>query len=107
MNAVAQRQYDNRCDCCGNGPDTSDREEALRHALASDSGFIGEAIGNGDLTNLVAAYKVVDPQHCWDALHDLVHEHLAAQEKSFRTPSFVPSDVTVLEQLCIAHGVAA
>lgn len=99
--------HDNACDCCGHEPDTSEREEALRHALASDPSFIGEAIGNGDLTNLVEGFKNVDPQHCWDAIHDLVQDHLKSQEKRMRVPPFQTADLRALERLCAAHGVSA
>lgn len=112
MNAQLQRQYENRCDCCGNGPDTSDREEAIRNALTTDPSFIGEAIGNGDLTNLAEAFLTKDPQHCWDAIHDLVADYLKTEEararSELRAKLFTQQDdIDALEHLAAVFGVDA
>ncbi len=112
MNAVAQRQYDNRCDCCGNGPDTSDREDQIRNALTTDPSFIGEAIGNGDLTNLVEGFNNTDPQHCWDAIHDLVADYLKSEEARARSELRAKlfsqqNDIDALEHLAAVFGIDA
>lgn len=104
--------YENSCDCCGNGPDTSDREAAIRDALTADPCFIGEAIGSGDLSNLVEAFTTKDPQRCWDAVHDLVADYLKDEEararSALRAKLFSQqNDIDALEHLAAVHGVAA
>ena len=100
---------DLECDCCGNRSNTmnGDRMEEIRHALRSDGSFIGEAIGNGDLTDLVEGFNKVDPQATWDAIHDLVGQYLAEQERSLARTYPYPNEEEVLEKLAAVFGVAS
>lgn len=94
---AAARNYENRCDCCGNDPDT-DRLEALESAIKFDPSFIAEAIGNQDLTQLVEAYQKVDHQLGWDAIYDMIDAHYKQELR------FLGGDV---DKLAAAFGVEA
>ena len=108
---AAAHSLESRCDCCGNDP-AAERAEKLRDALTADPSFIGESIGNGDLTNLVEAFQTVDLQRCWDAVHDLVQHHLKAEESraasALRAQLFShQSEAAAVEYLAELHGIAA
>jgi hypothetical protein len=60
-------------------PPTEIDADALADAIKRDPSFIGEAIGNADLTALVEAYRKTDTQWCWDAIHDIVDAHFDAE----------------------------
>jgi hypothetical protein len=92
----AARSYEGRCDCCGNDPE-AERLEALEEAIKADPSFIGEAIANVDLTQLVASYQSVDLQQCWDAIHDIIDAHYVEQLR------YMAGDV---DKLGAAHGVS-
>ena len=102
--------YENASDCCND--QHAEHADQLRAALKRDPSFIGEAIGNGDLTNLVEAFTTKDLQRCWDAVSDLVDEHLSAEEcrarSTLRAKLFSQqSEWDVMEHLATLHGVAA
>lgn len=93
---AAARNYENRCDCCGNDPE-ADRLDNLADAIKDNPSFIGEAIANIDLTQLVEGYKRGDLQLMWDAVSDIVDAHYAEQLK------YCGGSV---DKLATAHGVS-
>lgn len=100
MNQVAQNaqyraaaaNYENQCDCCND--QRAEHDDMLRDALKADPSFIGDAIGDGDLTNLVEAFQTKDLQRCWDAVSDLVDDYLKDCEKR-----------NTIEAVAAQHGI--
>lgn len=102
--------YESACDCCND--QHAEHADQLRAALKRDPSFIGEAIGNGDLTNLVEGFNNTDPQHCWDAIHDLVADYLKTEEARARSELRAKlfsqqNDIDALEHLAAVFGVAS
>lgn len=76
-----QRNIDNQCDCCNGDESRAELIYALREAIRCDPSFIGEAIGDSDTTDLVAAYLARDGQRILDFISDAADAWLAKSEE--------------------------
>jgi hypothetical protein len=104
--AAQQRQWESTCDCC---PDTG-RADELRRLIEREPGFVAEAIGNADLTDLIAAHLAGDQQWIADALTEIVDDYLTelVDSQLNRTDVFRPRDeVAALENIARLWGVVA
>lgn len=87
----------------------SERAESLRIALKADPSFIGEAIAEGDRTQLVEAFLSGDLQATHDELANMVDDWAIAEERRVerlhrKVPSFQSPDAAMV-YLCELHGV--
>lgn len=80
-----------------------DRSDEYRDALRRCPPFVGDALGNADLTEVVAAYLEGNHQALADAIADAVDEWLAWNERT--RPE--QNDEDALLALCDLLGVAA
>ena len=105
----AQLSYDNQSPPEGD----DDRLEYLQTAIKRDPSFIGEAIGNADLTDLAAAHLSGDAQAVADAVADLVDAWLRSSvDSQLRRTDYFASDyprgtLAATENVARLLGVAA